>query len=225
MSKRPSTTDPSVTEDGDAFLTRWARRKRVARSGGDPDATSTDDVGQELARESAEAPHAESVTGEGQPAELGDEDMPPIESIDGETDMSGFFSPKVTQAVKKAALKKFFHSPMFNIVDGLDDYDDDFRNFEALGDIITSDMRMQMEREAEKAKQALAKDADTASAPDTPVEEATTEELTGAADSSAEEGAADEEEARENETRAVTREPGAQARTGHGKLRPRGEDT
>ena len=42
MSKRPSTADrdQSATEpgDGDAFLSRWARRKRVARAGGDPDA-------------------------------------------------------------------------------------------------------------------------------------------------------------------------------------------
>lgn len=222
MSKRPSKTDPSVTDDGegDAFLTRWARRKRVARGGGDPDGSPAGAPAADMTPEPADALPVDEQTGE-----LVDEDMPPLEAIDEDTDMSGFFSPKVSQAVKKAALRKFFHSPTFNIVDGLDDYDDDFRNFEALGDIITSDMRGQMEREAEKAKEALAKDADAASAQDTPVEEDEPEEVVGEADAAAGEGAADEEEAQGDPARGVTRSPGAQAAVGHGKLRPRGDHT
>lgn len=231
MSKRPSTTDPSVTDDGDgdAFLARWARRKRVARGGGDPDEAIVETPGAEAARDPAEAPVAETAAGDSQPAEpaeLGDQDMPPLESIDGETDMSGFFSPRVSQAVKKAALRKFFHSPAFNIVDGLDDYDDDFRNFEALGDIITSDMRGQMEREAEKAKEALAKDADDAPAPD----DAQPVEVAGEAAEPVEEDAAEEEVTPEKTAAAadagaeITREPGARAGTAGGKLRPRDED-
>ena len=187
MSKRPSTTDQPDTESadaGDAFLSRWARRKAAARTGGDPDAAADEASleARELASaapSNADAPtagedeqdadesrdgrdrakqdaRAERAKQDARPPELTDEDMPPVSSIDENTDMSGFFSPKVTQAVKKAALKKFFHSPIFNIVDGLDDYDDDFRNFEALGDIITSDMRGQMEREAERAREAAA---------------------------------------------------------------------
>jgi hypothetical protein len=227
MSKRPSTTDPSVTDDGDgdAFLSRWARRKRVARGGGDPDEAIVDTPGPEAARDPAEAPAAETASGDSQPAELGDEDMPPVERIDGETDMSGFFSPQVSRAVKKAALRKFFHSPAFNIVDGLDDYDDDFRNFEALGDIITSDMRGQMEREAEKAKEALAKDADAAPAPD----DAQPVEVAEEAAEPGEEDAVEEEAAPEQTAAAddadVTREPGAPAGIAGGKLRPRGDDT
>lgn len=228
MSKRPSTTDPSVTEDGDgdAFLSRWARRKRVARGGGDPDRVAVDSPATEDARDPAESPVAETAAGDSQPAELSDEDMPPLESIDGDTDMSGFFSPQVSQAVKKAALRKFFHSPAFNIVDGLDDYDDDFRNFEALGDIITSDMRGQMEREAEKAKEALAKDADDAPAPD----DAQPVEVAGEAAEPVEEDAAEEEVTPEKTAAAadagaeITREPGARAGTAGGKLRPRDED-
>ena len=230
MSKRPSTTDPSVTEDGDgdAFLSRWARRKRVARGGGDPDGAVVDISGAEAARDPADPPVAETApaAGDSQPDEPGDEDMPPLESIDGDTDMSGFFSPQVSQAVKKAALRKFFHSPAFNIVDGLDDYDDDFRNFEALGDIITSDMRGQMEREAEKAKEALAKDADAAPASD----DAQPVEVAEKAAEPVEEDAAEEEAAPEKTVAAddagagVTREPGARARIAGGKLRPRDED-
>ncbi len=168
MSKRPSTTDhdQSITEpgDGDPFLSRWARRKRVARAGGDPDAqqpeTSLDgEMPAAAAPIAGQQPHGGD---DRPPVELTDEDMPAIDAIDESTDMSGFFSPKVSAAVKKAALRKFFHSPAFNIVDGLDDYDDDFRNFPALGDIITSDMRSQMEREAEGARESLAKDGQAA---------------------------------------------------------------
>jgi hypothetical protein len=157
MSKRPSETDrrPSVTESGDddTFLSRWARRKRVARSGADPDARESDESldGEMPVAPAPDAGETPTPGEESQPLELTDEDMPPVNSIDENTDMSGFFSPKVSRAVKKAALKKFFHSPAFNIVDGLDDYDDDFTTFAALGDIVTSDMRSQMELEADES--------------------------------------------------------------------------
>ena len=232
MSKRPSTADPdqSATEsgDGDAFLSRWARRKRVAYTGGDPDA-----VAGESSREGAEPANPVSVNAESpdvgedaQPQELTDEDMPSVDSIDEDSDMSGFFSPKVSQAVKKAALKKFFHSPLFNIVDGLDDYDDDFRNFEVLGDIITSDMRGQMEREAERAREAVAKDDGNSESPapagarveqvDDVAEVDDADEATQAADDHPppEQVAAAEP--------GVTREPGGKPQAGHGKLRPKG---
>ena len=170
MAKRPSTTgrDPSATEsgDGDPFLSRWARRKRLARSGADPDAEpETSPLPRKPPAGSAPAGADATPAGGEEPApepgsELTDEDMPALDSIDENTDMSGFFSEKVSQAVKKAALRKFFHSPVFNVVDGLDDYDDDFRNFEALGDIITSDMRSQMDREAERARQEAAQEAE-----------------------------------------------------------------
>ena len=149
--------------------------------------------------------------------------------------MSGFFSPKVSQVVKKAALKKFFHSPLFNIVDGLDDYDDDFRNFEALGDIITSDMRTQMDREAARVREAAEKEAaekeaeSSASAEpeevrgegldeaqeDDEVTEAGGGEPTQVSDDSGEQQVA------AGET-GVTREPGNKPAAGRGKLRPKG---
>jgi hypothetical protein len=258
MSKRPSTTDrhPSVTEsaDGDAFLSRWARRKALARSGGDPDAghdESAVDAGAEAAPPSMDsAPvvtdaHANDLANDLAP-EPGDEDMPPLESIDEHTDMRGFFSSKVSQAVKKAALKKFFHSPAFNIVDGLDDYDDDFRNFEALGDIITSDMRSQMDREAEAAREKTANVDQERGSPES-AETAASDELGGAqagdepaardvaevqdadeASSASAPADAEEDDADGKASQArITRESGAQTRIAHGKLRPRdagGED-
>jgi hypothetical protein len=227
MSKRPSPADhdQSVTEsgDGEPFLSRWARRKGVARTGGDADTA----VG-ESSIEEQEITEAAGAGEDSQAPELTDEDMPPLDGIDENTDMSGFFSPKVTQAVKKVALRKFFHSPMFNIVDGLDDYDEDFRNFAALGDIVTSDMRGVMEREAERAREALAKDGQEGAAPppsdvrSAPVDDAENK------DPEDEPSEIADEDTRSEQTAAleagVTREPGQQAGMAGGKLRPRVKD-
>ncbi len=230
MSKRPSTADhdQSVTEsgDGEPFLSRWARRKRVARTDGADTAVGESSIEEHEITEAADA-------GEDSPApELTDEDMPTLDGIDENTDMSGFFSPKVTQAVKKAALRKFFHSPAFNIVDGLDDYDEDFRNFAALGDIVTSDMRSQMEREAERAREAMAKDAResaTSPPPDARAQEVEEVEEVEEKDREDEPVEIAAEDSRAEQMAAldagVTREPGRQAGMAGGKLRPRAEDT
>lgn len=85
--------------------------------------------------------------------------MPPIESLTAESDFTGFLSPKVSEALRKMALRKLFHGAEFNIRDGLDEYDGDYTKFEPLGDLVTSDMKFQIEMEArkkaEQAKQAL----------------------------------------------------------------------
>ena len=245
MSKRPSKTDrhPSVTEsgDGDAFLTRWAQRKRVARAGGDPDAQEPERSldGEMLAKAAPTVGEAPLEGDDRQPVELTDEDMPAVDAIDENTDMSGFFSPRVTEAVKKAALRKFFHSPAFNIVDGLDDYDDDFRNFAALGDIVTADMRSQMEREAERARESLAKDGPAADesrdgrgsatqdarAEMPPSQEppaAHADETDEPLEMADEDSAPRQSAAGESDEPGVTRDPGRHAQAGPGKLRPKG---
>ena len=227
MSKRPSTADhdQSVTEsgDGEPFLNRWARRKSVARTGDDAD-TAAD----ESPVEGQEITDAAVAGEDSQAPELTDEDMPILDSIDENTDMSGFFSPKVTRAVKKAALRKFFHSPVFNIVDGLDDYDDDFRNFEALGDIITSDMRGMMEREAERAREAMAKDGQEGATPSPSDVRAAQDDDAEEKDRENEPSEIADEDARSEQVAAleagVTREPGRQAGMAGGKLRPSVKD-
>ncbi len=80
-------------------------------------------------------------------------ELPPIESLSEDSDYSPFMSSEVEEGIRKLALRKLFKSPFFNVVDGLNDYDDDFTSFEALGDIITSDMKFHEERK--KAEQAL----------------------------------------------------------------------
>lgn len=139
----------------DSLLHRWSRQKAetklqesTADKGQAPESDErqiTSDVEDEL---TTSAPD-ESEQDQKEPTQL-----PPIESLDENSDYSMFMSAEVDEALRKLALRKLFKSPMFNVVDGLNDYDDDFTTFEALGDIVTSDMRFHEERK--KAEQELA---------------------------------------------------------------------
>ena len=84
---------------------------------------------------------------------LTDEDMPPLKTLTEESDYTGFLSPKVSDELRKLALRKLFHGSKFNICDGLDDYDEDFTKFAKLGDVITAEMRHRAELEALKKLQ------------------------------------------------------------------------
>ena len=139
--KESSRTAPAAppSNDEEGFLSRWSRLKNAERSG----------VGEESEQDIA-APAALSVddgaTEETESAPLTDADMPPLESLSGNSDVSGFLSKGVSEGLRRAALRKLFHSPKFNVCDGLDDYCEDFTNFPALGSTITADMRHHMER-------------------------------------------------------------------------------
>jgi hypothetical protein len=138
--------DTESAEEG-SFFRRWSSRKRRARR---------EHVDDSPAQATAEA---SAVTENDAPAApervLTDEDMPPLESLNEDSDYSGFLSPGVSESLRKLALRKMFLSSKYNVTDGLDDYAEDFTQFEPLGNIITSDMRHQMEMQAERAKQKL----------------------------------------------------------------------
>ena len=138
----------SDSTDGDiSFVSRWSRRKQHAREQSAVEAEINDDALQsEQAVAEAEPPVPEKT----------DADMPSIESLTDDSSVSDFFSPGVSEQLRKIALRKLFHGAKFNIRDGLDDYDEDFRNFASLGDIITSDMKHQRELALERERQALA---------------------------------------------------------------------
>lgn len=128
-----------TTHDPDAprgFLGRWSRRKL---EGGD-----------EAAPQSDETARPEDQTAEAAPPAKTDADMPPVETIDENSDVSDFFSPEVSETLRRQALRRLFAGPKFNIRDGLEDYDDNYRQFEALGDIMTADRRLTEERRERK---------------------------------------------------------------------------
>ena len=60
--------------------------------------------------------------------------LPPVESLTFESDFKAFMHSKVEEGVKRAALKKLFHDPRFNVMDGLDTYIDDYTKAEPISD-------------------------------------------------------------------------------------------
>ena len=172
---RGVSTEAGTALEAEGPLRRWARRKRaVAREKEAANEARRRDERREPSDAAGEA--RESAGDASEPAiveekVLTDEDMPPLDSLDENSDYSGFLSSGVSEALRRRALRKLFSSAVFNIPDGLDDYDDDFTSFAALGDIVTSDMKHQAEMEAERAKQAEAR-AEPATARDEPTREA-----------------------------------------------------
>ena len=53
-------------------------------------------------------------------------ELPPLESLNFESDFKAFMQSKVEESIKRAALKKLFADPRFNVMDGLDTYIDDY---------------------------------------------------------------------------------------------------
>ena len=72
--------------------------------------------------------------------DLTDADMPSVESLDAGADVGAFLSPKVSDALRKRALRAVFRQARFNVRDGLDDYDEDFTAFPPLAK-MTAEMR------------------------------------------------------------------------------------
>ena len=131
-------------------LSRWSRRKRQTA-----EETQKEDLALNLEQQSQVENELETLTSEDQQNEaqqpvLSDADMEPVEGLTEESDFSKFMSSGVSDKLRNLALRKLFHAPIFNIRDGLDEYDGDYTSFEKLGDIVTADMRHQMELEANK---------------------------------------------------------------------------
>src|SRR4051812_14877897 len=53
-------------------------------------------------------------------------ELPPVASLSFDSDFSAFMQPKVAESLKRAALRKLFSDPHFNVMDGLDTYIDDY---------------------------------------------------------------------------------------------------
>lgn len=139
MVKRPPSTEAG-TEPEESFLTRWSRRKTQARDGS---------IGLETPISEASAGPAPAPATQNAPV-LTDADLPPLDSLDQDSDFSAFLSPGVSEALRQRALRKLFTSAKFQIRDGLDDYDEDYRSFESLGETITASMRHRARLEAER---------------------------------------------------------------------------
>ena len=142
--KNPKPLADKPGGDGEeTFLERWSRLKT---SGEAPEARGEPPAAGDSVNEAGASGMAD------EPPALTDADMPDLDTINEHSDVSGFLSAGVSEGLRRKALRKLFTGAKFNIRDGLDDYDDDFRSFPALGGIVTADMRHHLERKIEAAK-------------------------------------------------------------------------
>jgi hypothetical protein len=115
MTKPPEHEDRKETAE--EFLSRWSRRKREARAGSPAAAPARPPV--------AEVPPV----------------LPPLETLGKDADFSAFLHPKVDERLRRAALKKLFSDPHFNVMDGLDVYIDDYSKDDPIPEAMLKELR------------------------------------------------------------------------------------
>jgi hypothetical protein len=139
-------------KDETPFLSRWSERKRAVRAEAE---------GEGEAHEAQEEAHAESeeeLEANRRAAEAID-----LETLTDKSDYAPFFRPGVPAALKQAALRKLWRSnPVFAVLDGLNDYDEDFAWPTSGGEMVRSAWKvgrgfLSGEDEAEAEERAAAK--------------------------------------------------------------------
>ncbi|HKA46233.1 MAG TPA: DUF3306 domain-containing protein [Burkholderiales bacterium] len=117
--KEPATSAPAAEDPNAPFLSRWSRLKQEARD------------------RAVEKPRGEPAAAEAKvPPEL-----PPLDQLTIDSDYRAFFHPKVGEDVRRAALKKLFSDPRFNVMDGLDVYIDDYSKTEPIPAAMLAGLR------------------------------------------------------------------------------------
>ena len=124
-----------AAQDKEAFLSRWSRRK------------------QEQAHEApaTTAPPEAGATGTQAPV------LPPVDKLTPESDFAPFMHPKVTDAVRRVALKKLFSDPHFNVPDPYEAYSGDWTGGDPISEELLKTLnqaRTVLYREEEEARQA-----------------------------------------------------------------------
>jgi hypothetical protein len=139
-----------MSEEKQDFLRRWSRLKREAAV---PSPVRTVDDEKPVA-------------------------LPPLDSLSFESDFKAFMHSKVEQSVKRAALKKLFSDPHFNVMDGLDTYIDDYTKSEPISDELLARIEEVRDRllAPGKEKERLAEEAKAAQAEEAAEEEKATQD-------------------------------------------------
>jgi hypothetical protein len=118
----------------DGLLSRWSRRKAQARSGRAP---AEPPAGAAVVAQWPVAPpsHPDPVALPAAAAVIDSTPPPPAPpmptladaaKLTPDSDFSRYVMPGVDEDVKRAAMKKLFSDPHFNVMDGLDTYIDDY---------------------------------------------------------------------------------------------------
>ncbi|TSE25247.1 hypothetical protein Tsedi_01494 [Tepidimonas sediminis] len=123
------------TTDGEGFLSRWSRRKALARAGAplppqEPPAPAPGGP----AAPAGPAATAQDLppSAPAEPTRVAAETAEPLPTLEDvqrltpDADFRPFVRPQVPPEVRNAALRKLFSDPHFNQMDGLDVYIDDY---------------------------------------------------------------------------------------------------
>jgi hypothetical protein len=106
-----------MSEDKQRFLSRWSRRKL--------------DAAKEVSQPKPAPPPVAVARTEAKP------ELPSIETLRGlASEYKDFLRPGVDEKLRQAALKKLFHDPHFNVMDGLDVYIDDYSKPDPIPDAM-----------------------------------------------------------------------------------------
>lgn len=103
------TTKEEKEPSQEPFLARWSRLK------------------QETKEQPPQKAPEKAVDSKAPPPEL-----PSLDKLTFDSDFRGFFHPKVDEDLRRAALRKLFSDPHFNVMDGLDVYIDDYSKSEPI---------------------------------------------------------------------------------------------
>ena len=105
-----------MAQDNETFLRRWSRLKREEEKKASAPQKTEASSKEEAAQAKAEAPP-----------------LPPVETLTPQSDFTPFMHPKVTDAVRRVALKKLFNDPHFNVIDPNEPFSGDWTVAEPIG--------------------------------------------------------------------------------------------
>jgi hypothetical protein len=123
-----------MAREKEAFAERWSRLKRESEARKD-------------------APPSAKAGGEA-PAPL-----PPVDKLTADSEFSAFMHPKVQDSLRRAALKKLFSDPRFNVPDPFEPFSGDWTVGETISDEMMATLnqaRSLLAPEGEKAAKAEA---------------------------------------------------------------------
>lgn len=170
----------SVDSKDEGFLDRWSKRKKAVEQE-ELEALEADPAAETLEREPETDEEALEVLRERDP-ELADEVAAiDIDELTYDDDFSIFMNKKVPEFIRRKALSKLWlSSPVLANVDGLNDYDEDFRDagsiIEAVQTALSKDDDGAGKTEADNEPPVSA---DEAVEPETAVSEANQQDQTG----------------------------------------------
>ena len=98
-----------MAEEKEKFLSRWSRLKRENEN---------------------KLPEKKEGASEETPAPV----LPPVDKLTPESDFTGFMHPKVEDALRRAALKKLFSDPHFNLPDPYEPFSGDWTGGEPISE-------------------------------------------------------------------------------------------